>query len=108
MASLPLVGVGSVCRRQASFMTSFLFFTLGLEGLKCHGFGLKTQGLRNEVQQLSSGLVSADSLAWSSTARRERPLSGHTHKNCANCLEFALLWRDRLPAEWLGREARVA
>lgn len=37
-----------------------------------------------------------DSLAWSFSARYDRPMLGHTHKTCANCLPYALRWRDRL------------
>ena len=39
-------------------------------------------------------LASADSMAWSFDARRTDPLPGHTHKSCANCLEYALRWRE--------------
>jgi hypothetical protein len=53
-------------------------------------------------------LVSADSMAWSARARREAPLPGHPHKNCANCLEFALLWRGALPDEWLQARRAAA
>jgi hypothetical protein len=69
--------------------------------LRLHGFGFKTQGLLVAADHLTS----ADSLAWSYAARRDRPLPGHNlpgpgrpkgHINCANCLEYALLWRDEL------------
>ncbi|WP_442712727.1 deazapurine DNA modification protein DpdA family protein, partial [Streptomyces sampsonii] len=33
---------------------------------------------------------------WSSHARRRPPLPGHTHKNCANCIDYALAWRQRV------------
>jgi len=42
--------------------------------------------------------VSADSMAWSLQARLLPPTPGHTHKSCANCLEFALDWRSDLLA----------
>jgi hypothetical protein len=104
LAALPLVGVGTVCRRQAMASAAGIIGSLATEyRLKLHGFGLKRQGLR----QCGQHLVSADSMAWSYTARRERPLPGHTHKNCANCLEYALLWRDQLPDEWIGQGLRV-
>jgi hypothetical protein len=44
-------------------------------------------------------IESADSMAWSFEARRERPFPGHTHKNCANCLDYALAWADELAAQ---------
>jgi hypothetical protein len=91
----PLVGVGSVCRRQdtreaADILTAL--HTLGVRRL--HGFGFKTGGL------LAHGhlLASADSLAWSYAARRRppRPECVGRHRNCANCPRYALAWRDRL------------
>ncbi len=99
LAALPLVGVGSVCRRQSGTTAGMIFHVLSnLYGLRLHGFGVKTTGLR----AAGDGLVSADSMAWSAAARREKPLPGHPHKNCANCLEYALAWRERLPDEWIG------
>lgn len=85
-----LVGVGSVCRRQHTGMVGTLFAWLHSDGLRLHGFGLKLQGLAASAQHLAS----ADSLAWSYSARRNAPLPGHAtrHKNCANCLEYALDW----------------
>ncbi|HZN72722.1 MAG TPA: hypothetical protein VFC00_13720, partial [Micromonosporaceae bacterium] len=45
-------------------------------------------------------LAPADSMAWSFEARRlKHPLPGCTrHRNCANCLRYALAWRTRLIA----------
>lgn len=45
-------------------------------------------------------LTSADSLAWSRDARLlGEPLPGCTrHKNCANCLRYALRWRTSVLA----------
>lgn len=86
-----IVGVGTVCRRQHTGMVSTLFAWLHSEGLRLHGFGLKMQGLESSARYLES----ADSLAWSYQARRNPPLPGHSarHKNCANCQEYALMWR---------------
>lgn len=92
LAALPLVGVGTVCRRQNTMTASLLFSQLGDEGLRLHGFGLKLTGLRSA----GAKLVSADSTAWSLNARKNPPLPGHQHKSCANCLEYALLWREQL------------
>lgn len=89
----PTVGVGSVCRRQATVEIQEIMQGLHRLGLNLHGFGVKTLGL----QAYASSLVSVDSLAWSFAARRSAPLPGHTsHINCANCLEYALLWRQKL------------
>ncbi len=88
----PLVGVGSVCRRQSSVRAGMILATLAAEGLRLHGFGVKKSGLRASAAHLAS----ADSLAWSLHARFHPPLAGHPHKTCANCCEFALEWREEL------------
>lgn len=95
LAAEPLVGLGSVCRRQGSGEAEHIItalHTLGIRNL--HGFGIKTLGLIRYGHLLAS----ADSLAWSIDARRKRaPLPGCTgHKNCANCLRYALIWRHRV------------
>lgn len=92
LAALPLVGLGSVCRRQATALAETLIRQLHAGGLKLHGFGFKTLGLR----RVAKFLASADSMAWSFDARRAKPIAGHAHKNCANCPGWALAWRDRL------------
>lgn len=106
----PLVGVGSVCRRQSTISASVLLATLARHGLRLHGFGFKMTGLIASAHKLAS----ADSLAWSYNARRRPPLPGHDapgpgrpsgHKNCANCHEYALAWRDDLLARIESREA---
>jgi hypothetical protein len=95
---LPLVGVGSVCRRQSGITAGIIFHGLkNFYGLRLHGFGVKKTGLLTN----SESLVSADSMAWSFAARREPPIPGHPHQNCANCLDFALLWRETMPDLWL-------
>jgi hypothetical protein len=91
----PLVGLGGVCRRQATSEILALIAYLSRLGLRLHGFGVKTTGLARYRQRLAS----ADSMAWSYTARRERQrLPGHTHANCANCFTYALQWRDQVLA----------
>lgn len=91
---MPLVGVGSVCRRQKEEEGLEVIRPLAALGLRLHGFGFKITGLRNGGSQL---LRSADSMAWSYAARRQKPLPGcYGHKNCANCLRFALLWRQKV------------
>jgi hypothetical protein len=84
----PLVGLGSVCRRQNTDEIGWLVQSLALTGLRLHGFGVKRTGL----ERYGHYLASADSMAWSFRARRSPPLPGHTHMNCANCHEYALLW----------------
>lgn len=89
----PLVGLGSVCRRQGTTEAQDILIALHRRGIhRIHGFGVKLAGLERYGPLLSS----ADSMAWSFTARRaRRPLAGcTTHKNCANCLRYALRWRN--------------
>lgn len=113
LRSLPAVGVGSICRRQNTLSAVLMLQDLRRSGfVNLHGFGLKSQGLASLVDLARStgapvAVASADSLAWSYQARRERPLPEcRGHINCANCLPFALDWRDRLLAtlERAGRE----
>jgi hypothetical protein len=87
----PVVGLGSVCRRQGTGEIASLVKAL-TPWLALHGFGVKTKGL------LATGdrLTSADSLAWSYDARRTVPMPGHAHKSCANCVIYATAWRSRL------------
>ncbi len=85
-------GLGSVCRRQATSEIEEIVNSLTGAGLRLHGFGVKTLGLARYAHLLES----SDSMSWSFTGRRSAPIEGHTHKNCANCLEFALGWREKL------------
>ena len=89
LGSYSTVGVGSVCRRQAFSEATRIFSALAGLGLRLHGFGVKSQGLRT----IWPHVVSADSMAWSYHARYNQPLPGHTHKTCANCYDYALQWR---------------
>lgn len=94
-AQFPVVGVGSVCRIQATPLAGQILTSLHDAGLRTmHGFGFKVLGL----EQFGHLLASADSLAWSFDARRSAPLPGHDikHINCANCPTYALQWRAQL------------
>lgn len=89
----PLVGVGSVCRRQGTGEIGQIFRSIVQRtNLKLHGFGVKTTGWLEYGRYLTS----ADSMAWSFNARRNPPLSGCNHKACNNCLRYALQWRTNL------------
>lgn len=103
LRALPRVGLGSVCRRQSTGGIAGLVRELYQYGLKLHGFGIKLTG----IEDLAPYLASADSLAWSFQARRlQKPLvecveeaqakGVPCHKNCANCLRFALRWRQKV------------
>lgn len=96
----PIVGLGTVCRRQNTLLASILVESLAADGLRLHGFGFKATGLR----ACGASLASSDSLAWSYHARREPPRweCRGRHKNCANCVDFALEWRDGLVGSMRG------
>jgi hypothetical protein len=109
LATLPRVGVGSVCRRQGTREVGAIIHRLRASGLhRLHLFGFKTLGLV-EHRHLLTEQDSADSLGWSDTARKlKRPalpgcaVAGR-HRNCANCLPFALAWRRAVLAAAAGR-----
>lgn len=110
LLSLPLVGVGSVCRRQDTRAAAAIVGRLSAEGLKLHGFGVKTEGL----SQYAHLLESADSMAWSYNARRNpgkwrgegeiSPLPC-THRACATCGHYAARWRCELLGKISARNA---
>jgi hypothetical protein len=87
------VGIGTVCRRQGTKDAEVIIQMLATTGIPLHGFGFKLQGL----ERVAHYLKSADSMAWSFSARREDgALSGCKHRRCANCLRYALLWREQV------------
>ncbi len=88
----PIVGLGSVCRRQNTSEAGLIVRELARSGLRLHYFGAKVTGL----DRFHDVLASADSLAWSYQARREHPMAGCHHKACSNCSRYALRWRARL------------
>ncbi len=92
LRAFPLVGVGSICRRQATDEAAEILRAIADRGIAVHAFGLKTLGVR----QVASVIASSDSMAWSLNARKNPPLEGCTHMNCANCLRYALRWRERV------------
>jgi len=90
-----VVGVGSVCRRQSTDEIAHIMKCLHAKGLKLHGFGVKTNGLKKYGEYLES----SDSLAWSFNARYDKKCwacENRPVKNCANCLNYALEWRSKI------------
>ncbi|MGW2550029.1 deazapurine DNA modification protein DpdA family protein [Streptomyces sp. NPDC001635] len=88
----PVVGIGSVCRRQSTNEAVRIIETLWSMGIRLHGFGFKVTGLR-EVSHL---LYSSDSMAWSFNATKRAPMPGCSHQSCSNCPKYALAWRNRM------------
>ncbi len=94
-----LVGLGTVCRRHRTPEIARIVHELGAYGISMHGFGMKSLGLARVAHVLRS----ADSMAWSTAGRmawmhhRQRLCETGEHKGgCANCMEWALTWRDRV------------
>ncbi|AWN31784.1 hypothetical protein [Streptomyces sp. NEAU-S7GS2] len=97
LAVEPVVGIGSVCRRQATGEAAEIIASVcqAVPGIRLHGFGVKTSGLR----AYGGLLASADSLAWSFAALYDDPLPGcRSHKTCANCPRYAFRWREQVLA----------
>lgn len=112
----PTVGVGTVCRRQNTTTASVLMHGLAALGIRMHAFGFKKTGLKACADIFlgaadstfdepfpaegdeEGGVASSDTLGWSYHARREPPRAEcrGRHINCANCLPFALEWREEL------------
>jgi len=88
------VGMGTFCRRASLAPVQQLVQRLAADGLKMHGFGVKTDGL----PIMGHDLESSDSLAWSMTARyAKQRLCGQQHraKTCNHCRTWADSWTDR-------------
>ena len=91
LTAYPTVGLGSVCRRQATTEIVTLVGVLAGLGLRLHGFGVKTAGAR----LYAPDLLSADSMSWSYRGRKV-PGCSPSHASEANCARSALTWRSRL------------
>ncbi len=85
------VGVGSVCRRGAVSDLVRVITRIHQAGVcNLHGFGVKSSG----VSRFGHLLQSCDSMARSMSARYDKTPCANGKKNCANCLHYALEWRD--------------
>lgn len=93
----PLVGVGSICRRQNSREAQAIIEAIHARGLtRLHGFGVKVTGLR----RYGPLITSADSMAWSAGAKKRRirmPDGACPHPgDCRNCPRWAIAWRRQI------------
>lgn len=86
----PRVGVGSVCRRQGTQEGADIIRRVAELGIKVHAFGVKVDGLA----LVGDIIASADSMTWSFVARRRgiRMPGCRKHRNCANCIRWAMEW----------------
>ena len=91
LAGEPLVGLGSLVGREGTAEIEAVVTELAGMGLRLHGFGVKLRGLRRYARYL----VSADSQAWSAAGRRV-PGCSPGHATEANCLGFALGYRQKI------------
>lgn len=94
---LPMVAIGSVCRKQNTAEIEEIVSTIAVEFDldNIHGLGVKSYGLELAGEYFAS----ADSMAWSKAYMHAPLLPGHEgrgHKNCANCPEAALIDRERV------------
>jgi len=89
-----VVGLGSVCRRQATEEIDRIASMLHARGIRLHGFGVKIAGLATYAPCLAS----ADSLAWSYGGRRVKPCAHGRASSEANCIHYAMAWRRRVLA----------
>ena len=108
LANVPLVGVGSVCRRSSAREIRDIARVTGDMSLVSHWFGVKLSGIRLAALRtgeeltpaglLECGPGSLDSLAWSYAAWRDRRLEGCTHRapKCVSCREYAGRWREKV------------
>lgn len=94
LSNYPLVGVGSVCRRQHSEEIREVMHALRDRDplVPLHAFGVKLKGLKLFGDQIAS----FDSLAWSFNARKNPKLEGCSHARCSSCLKWALGWRSKI------------
>lgn len=100
LSALPLVGLGSVCRRQRTAGVDRLVGRVArVTGAALHLFGFKLTGLRTCARLAKS----ADSLAWSDGAKRARQ---HRRPPCVSRLPDGRRCRacdpDRTPVRLCG------
>jgi hypothetical protein len=109
LAACHRVGVGSICRlTELDGLVERIrqLEDLAAQGLKLHGFGIKTDAL----PLIGHVLASADSMAWSAHVRHNgcrNPirLPGCTHAgDCRNCYRYAVHWREQVLASLTARK----
>ena len=92
----PVVGLGSVCRRQGTHEVARIVGSLVRSGFRLHGFGVGVQGL----SLYGHAIVSSDSDAWSYAGRRAGRCPHGLVVWEANCLHRARTW-------WQDAQART-
>jgi len=87
-----VVGLGSICRRNQREPIKKIITRVADANIKLHTFGLSGYALKDNHKIIKS----SDSMSWSYQASKYPPLPGHNHKCCNFCIEYALMWRERL------------
>lgn len=100
LAAADIVGLGSVCRRSNTREIAEVVAAVldAVPGIRLHGYGVKSGGLKLYGQ----GLASIDSMAWSYTAFKQKIKARsctQPHATCQNCLEWALEWHEKVAAQ---------
>jgi len=97
----PLIGLGSVCRRQGTEDTARIVRALAAHGMRLHGFGVGVQGL----SRYGDRVASVDSNAWSYDGRRAVGRCPHgAVKWEANCPVKARTWWTTARARLTGEQ----
>lgn len=103
LGDLPIVGLGSVCRRENTDEIGEVVVAMHARGIRCHGFGCKA----GAVRRYGDMLASADSMAWSLAGRRRGPCT-HLKSRCAGHMHYALAWRDSVLTADVGGTVQMA
>lgn len=116
------VGIGSICRRGHVPSIVKVIEQFAARGYRMHGFGVKITAL----PVIGHLLASADSYAWSDTARKDRVMhKGCAHRtracvkgcaagcvehltDCRNCHVWAQAWRREVLGTVPARESSAA
>lgn len=113
LASCHRVGIGSICRlTELDGLVERIrqLEDLAAQGLRMHGFGIKTDAL----PLIGHVLASADSMAWSAHVRHNGRLNpirlpDCTHAgDCRNCYRYAVHWRERVLATLTSEEVTMS
>lgn len=112
LSNYPVVGIGSVCRRQATgLMNTAVSELASIYGIRLHGFGFKMDGLPPVWRHMAS----SDSMAWSFAGRKvvreQEKVTGKKPRDVDgvllnNSVRFALVWRERLLAKLVTEAVR--
>lgn len=108
LTKVPIVGVGSVCRKQSTPEIETIIRGLTDAGLDIHLYGAKTLALTGPM---GHRVRRCDSMAWSKRARNgniRMDRCVHRAAKCNNCPQWALEWGRRLTSRLMPQSDRGA